>query len=344
MIFYIRVVLFFLLLSAGPYSLPTVLAATADGPVVAEIAGEKITSEELDQPLASRIYQLEEQIYQLRKGRLDQLTANILLKKEAERRNISPQQLVDEIVQAGVEVTNEEIEQEFQRRKDTSNLPEAQLKQEIANAIGQKKAVRKIMDYGLSLREKYGAVTYLKPPDLPRVKVSAGDDPSRGPAGAPVTIIEFTDYECVACRQYHEAAEKLRQSYPDGIRWVSKDFPLEPHEGARKAAEAARCANEQGKFWEYRNMLFANTGKFDPERLLAMASDLGLDMEPFKECYESGKYEKQVAKNLKEGQNIGITSTPSFVVNGKLVPGGPPVEEFKRIIEEELAAAKGVKP
>lgn len=176
-------------------------------------------------------------------------------------------------------------------------------------------------------------------PQIPtqRVEVSADDDPSKGPADAPVTIIEFSDYQCPFCKKVEATINQIIETYGDKIRFVYRDFPLGFHQYAQKAAEASECADEQGKFWEYHDKLFENQQAINIENMKRWARDLNLDPDKFDDCLDSGKYASEVQKDLQDGQAAGVSGTPTFFINGKKLSGAQPFSTFKAIIDAELA-------
>jgi protein-disulfide isomerase len=187
-----------------------------------------------------------------------------------------------------------------------------------------------------SLRAKAGVRVLL---DAPRLRVeTALDDPSRGPANAPVTIVEFSDFQCPFCARVTATLKKLEETYPGKIRLVYRDFPLvQIHPRASRAAEAARCANDQSKFWAMHDALFSHQDKLEDVDLKKAAADLGLDAAKFDQCLESGRHRAQWQKAAADGERYGVSSTPAFFVNGRLMVGAQPYEAFARVIDEELA-------
>jgi protein-disulfide isomerase len=164
--------------------------------------------------------------------------------------------------------------------------------------------------------------------------------PALGPERAPVVVVEFSDPLCPACRAANETTARIREDYGDRIRWVFKDFPLDSHPGARKAAEAAHCAGEQGKFWEYHDMV-VDSGEESPDdgRLKEYAASLDLHNEPFVRCLGQGKYRSRIEEDIRQGKQAGISAIPAFVVNGRVLSGNLSFDEFSEAIEEELKAA-----
>ncbi len=318
--------------------------APAAGPpaarVAAEAAGEAILVDDLEAPLAMRIHELEESIYQLKKQRLDQMINKIVLQKEAERSGMTAQQLIDnKILSKGVEVTPEEVGRYYDENRQKwsqSKKSQEEVKEEIRNLLGQQKGYQKIMDYAAALYADYGVAVYLKAPPLPNLRTSFDGGVSRGPHNAPITIVEFSDYQCPACRQSRETVKAAQSIYSDNVRWVFKDFPLHRSEASLRAAEAARCAGEQGKFWDYQDSLFSGAEDPGQDLLVGYASKLGLNKEAFGSCLASGKYRPEIERDFQEGWRAGINSTPTLVINGKVISGAVSFETLDAIIRRAL--------
>ncbi len=167
--------------------------------------------------------------------------------------------------------------------------------------------------------------------------------PSRGPEDAPVTVVEFTDYQCPFCaRHYQLTYPRLFQEYGDRIQYVVRNFPIvQNHPHAAKAAEAAECAFVQGRFWQYHDRLFENSSGLDNESLERYARDLGLDSSRFDRCLDSGEKSGIVARDLKDGRRYGVRGTPTFFINGRILIGAQPFPVFKEYIERALEEAGG---
>ena len=171
------------------------------------------------------------------------------------------------------------------------------------------------------------------------ITVSADDDPVKGSNEAPVTMIEFSDYECFFCARYSlQIFPQIDENYiqTGKVKLIFRDYPLGFHQYAKKAAEASECADEQGKYWEYHDLLFENQEALDTESLKQYAVDLGLDATIFNECLDSGKMAQEVEKDFQDGVSYGIKGTPTFFINEIKVVGAQPYEVFQQIIEQEL--------
>lgn len=320
------------------------LAAQAAGNTLADVDGVAITSEEVEKPLASQLSKLEEQIYNLKRQRLDALINEKLLSKEASKRNISVPALLDAEVTSKVGlVTEQEIEKFFEENKAQLKGDESSMREKIRPYLQNQKLVTKRQEFLKSLRSQAKVVVNLKPPPVLRVEVSVDGAPFKGPAKAPVTIVEFSDFHCPFCRQVLPTLTRIESQYGDKIKLVFRDFPIESlHPQATKAHEAARCAHEQGKFWAYHDKLFASPPKSSPEIFKGLAKEVGLDMTRFESCVDSGKYQGAVKNDVEQGNRLGVSGTPAFFINGRLVSGAQPLDAFTRIIDDELARVVAV--
>jgi protein-disulfide isomerase len=175
-------------------------------------------------------------------------------------------------------------------------------------------------------------------PAFKRYDVPVDDDPAIGPEDAPITLIEFSDFECPYCRRWHEEVYgRIREEYSDEVRIVFRDFPLTSiHPNAIPAAEAANCAGEQDKYWEYHNLLFSGED-VSQNVYLDYAEELALDIEAFEECRESGRHEDEVMADYQYAAGLGVRSTPTFFLNGIPIVGAQPYDVFKEVIDKELA-------
>jgi protein-disulfide isomerase len=312
--------------------------AHAAGDMLAEVDGVAITSEEVEKSLAGQLSKLEEQIYNLKRQKVDALINEKLLQKEAAKRKVSVPQLLDAEVTSKVGlVTEQEIEKFYQENKAQLKGEESSVRDQIRGHLQNQKLATKREEFLKSLRSQAKVVVNLKPPPVLRVEVSVDGAPFKGPANAPVTIVEFSDFHCPFCRRVLPTLAQLDSQYGEKIRLVFLDFPIEQlHPGASKAHEAARCANEQGKFWAYHDKLFASPPKSSPEIFKGFAKEVGLDVTGFETCFDGGKYQAAVKKDIEEGNRAGVTGTPAFFINGRMISGAQPLDAFTRIIDDEL--------
>ncbi len=176
-----------------------------------------------------------------------------------------------------------------------------------------------------------------------KIEVSVDDDPVRGSENAPVTIIEFSEYQCPFCeRFFRQTLPQIEENYikTGKVKYVFRDFPLGFHQNAQKAAEASECADEQGKFWEYHDKLFENQNALEVSSLKQYANDLGLNEVEFNNCLDSGEMASEVEKDFTDGSQYGVSGTPAFFINGIELVGAQPYNAFEQIIEQELNKEK----
>lgn len=177
----------------------------------------------------------------------------------------------------------------------------------------------------------------LTPTSVQKVNVPISpDDPIKGNLEAKVTIVEFSDFQCPFCGRVEPTLKQIFQTYGDQVRLVYKHYPLPSHQYAQGAAQASLCAKEQGKFWEYHDLLFENQEKLTVSDLKKYAQELGLKQDQFNSCLDSKKYQSQIGADLRAGQAAGVSGTPAFFINGQLVSGAQPFENFKAVIDQEL--------
>ncbi len=324
-----------------PLENQSIASTSKEGPaVVARVKGHTITENELIFPIATELHKLEQQIYRKKKNRLDQLIAEVLLEDEASRRGITVQQLVNEMIQPNdLEVSDEEIERHFdENRSDWVNWrgPIDQLRARVRASAVHEKYLQKVAELSRSFAGEDELTISLQEPELPLMEVSSDGDPSWGPSDAPVTVYEFSDYECPICRNTHNTIKTVKETFAGKVRWVFKDFPLRMHRWARKAAEASQCAGEQGKFWEYHDALFGSDRELNMDQLKLLAKQTGLNTDLFDICLESGRFDGEIARAIETARKAGINATPTFVINGRYHPGAPSLEEFKALIDREL--------
>jgi protein-disulfide isomerase len=318
-------------------SLPVAVLAASEP--LAEVDGEAITAEEVEKTLGAQLRKLEEQIYTLKRAKVEALIGERLLAREAARRGISVPALVDAEVTSKVgPVTEQEIEAFYRANKARFRGDEGTAREQIRTYLQNQKLAARRDAFVQSLRSNAKVVVHLKAPPVFRAEMSVEGAPIKGSATAPVTIVKFEDFHCPFCKRVQATLIQLLARYGDRVRVVHRDFPIDSlHPAARGAHEAARCAHEQGKFWPYHDKLYANAPKASPEQLKAYAREVGLDLGAFEQCFTSGRYQAAVQQDLEEGSRLGVSGTPSFFINGRELTGAQPLERFVRVIEEELA-------
>src|SRR5262249_6643234 len=191
------------------------------------------------------------------------------------------------------------------------------------------------------LRQKNGVKVLIEPM---RVAVDAKGAPIRGNVNAPVTIVEFSDFQCPFCARARPTVNQVRETYKDRVRVLFRNFPLQMHAQATKAAEAAGCAGEQGKFWEMHDWMFANQGTLQVPDLKQHAADIGMKADDFNSCLDSGRHAADWQQGLTDGSRYGVTGTPAFFINGRPLMGAQPFQNFAQVIDDELARAGSPPP
>ena len=187
------------------------------------------------------------------------------------------------------------------------------------------------------LKESYGVNITLPFPEVPRVQVSADDDPYKGPETAPITIIQFAEYQCPYCGKAGESVEQVMKEYEGKVKMVFRDFPLSFHDRAIPAAVAANCAGEQGKYWEMHDQMMANQRALSEDDIKGYATNIGLDLSKLETCRADPKHVAEVQKDMEDGSAAGVSGTPAFFINGIMLSGALPFERFKEVIDRELS-------
>jgi protein-disulfide isomerase len=318
-------------------------AHAADSDTVATIGTTKITRGQLEKHVAPQLVEVENQRYEALKNGLDELVANELVNLEAKARNTTPEALVKaEVTDKATPPTDAEVQAVYDQAKDQlGGQTLEQIKPQIVQYIMQSKVQERRSEFIGELKQKHKATIALKPP-IVQVE-TAGRPEKGGGAKAPVTIITFSDYECPFCKRGEDTVAKVMSTYGDKIRLVFRDYPLPMHSNARPAAEAANCAHQQGKFWEYHDKLFNNQSKLQESDFKAYAKELGLDEAKFAKCLSEKPYTAAIDKDLADGAKVGVSGTPAFFINGRMLSGAQPFEAFKEIIDDELAAKGAAK-
>lgn len=285
--------------------------------VVATIAGQPITAAPLIERLKPIIYKLRLEAYEATKERVDRLIDDMLLLEEAKRRQIGPEEIVrTEISDKVRPPTEAEVASFYTENKSRISGDLNSVRNQVATYLENESRQRLEKDLSAKLRKGADIRWLISEPPQPVQNISIDDDPARGDANAPVTVVEFTDFQCPACAAMHPVLEEILNSYGNKVRFVVRDFPLNQHEWARKAAEAANAANAQGKFFEYIAVLFKNQKALDVPNLKKYASELGLDRARFDAALDRGVYAAEVKKDVEDGEMYGVGSTPTIFING----------------------------
>jgi len=329
--------------SAGTGTRPS----ATDDSIVATVGDEVIEMRELDEYSRSKdakaFVRLTQQLYDFREHMLNELIGERLLGQEAQRHGYTVEELVRRKAKV-LPIKESEVVEAFERgtKQRPPNALEPAIGLDVARPLivpflERQKSIEARARYVAEIREaakkdRRGLSVRLEAPRQ-SVSIEPGD-PTKG-TGI-VEIIEFADFECKFCKQLEPVLKNLETRFPGAIRLVWKDYPLPNHQFAKTAAEAARCAGAQGRFWEYRDTLFANQESLAFNPFLKHANALGLDADVFSQCLSTGKYGSEVAAALQSAVRYGVAATPTVFINGRMVTGVAPFETYERIVLQEL--------
>jgi predicted DsbA family dithiol-disulfide isomerase len=285
--------------------------------VLATVEGKTITENELFERLKPYVYKVQLEKYELEMRAVDQTINDILLKRKANRLNVSPEALIRAAVDdklhkpTGAEIQkyyedNDMIEEAYLKNSSTDRLIEYKLENEQRHSLESEFVAR--------LRLGSKIQFFLKQPQPPTLSISTVDSPSRGDINAPVTIVEFIDFHCSACAAFHPVIEEIMRPYGNRVRLVVRNFPLTAD--SRKAAEAAAAAGAQGRFFEYVAILLKNQSALDVASLKKYATDLELDRTRFEAALDTGQYAEKVNRDINDAEAYGIDGTPTIFING----------------------------
>jgi protein-disulfide isomerase len=303
--------------------------------ILARFEGKEITVDALEaQALEAHVKRLE--LYQSQKSALEDFVRNQVIAQLAEKAKLSVADFLRRETQTATKrVTDKEVDRYLSTRfEDLKRIP-PEAKERVKGLLHiQKLVAAHTKDSPVELN--------LARPHLTGLRLKTEQEPSFGPADAPVTIVEFSDFQCFYCARAKERVEELKKIYGRKIRFVFKNYPLPKNNEARPAAEASLCVLEQSneRFWKFHDLLFDNQKSWSAEDLGEYAKRAGADQKKYEECVASGRFTKQVDASLAEGRALGVSSTPSFFVSGSertyLVRGAAPLTEFREVIDGVL--------
>ena len=309
--------------------------------VVATVGSASITLAEVDdkalqQPAANfGSVKLGVALYQARRAALDELVATTLMDGAAKAEGIGRPALVEREITSKIRpVTDDDIAfwyQTNQSRVQGATLE--QVRQPIRQFLTQERMREVREQYVGTLKAKTAVRVLLDPP---RQTVATDGSPAKGPANAPVEIVEFSDFQCPYCLRSAPTVSQVLKTYGDKVRFVYRHYPLPNHPNAKSAAEAAACAAEQGKVWPYHDRLFGDATKLGQADLKRSAAELGLDTTKFDACVDTHKHQAAIEADLQAGMDAGVDGTPAFFINGRMISGAQPFEVFKKLIDDEL--------
>jgi len=305
---------------------------------VATVDGQPISEEELASSVEGQLQPLRTQEYEIKRKALDSLIEQKMLDAAAKKKGLTTDKLIEQEVNSKIaEPSDEQLEGYYVGLKVTR--PFAEVKTQLRDSYKQAKMRQAREDYIKTLRTDSNVVVLLS---APRVEVAYDPARVRGNPKAPVTIVEFSDYQCPYCHQVEPTVKEILAKYGDKVSFSYRDFPLtQIHSQAMISAEASRCALEQGKFWEYHDQLFT-TSKLEKNDLLGYARNLKLDDKQFDSCVTSEKYKAGIEKDEQEGRKAGVNGTPGFFINGVFLNGAQGQDAFARVIDDELTRKSSI--
>jgi len=299
---------------------------------VATVDGQPIYDEDLAASVEGQLQPLRNQEYEIKRKALDSLIEQKTLEAAAKKKGLTTEKLLEQEVNSKIaEPSDAEIEGYYVGLRVIKPL--AEVKAQLREGFKQAKIQQARQEFMKSLRTDSNVVVLLS---APRVDVAFDPARVRGNPKAPVMIVEFSDYQCPYCHQAEPTVKDVLAKYGDKVSLSYRDFPLSSiHPQAMIAAEASRCALEQGKFWEYHDQLFT-ASKLEKDDLIGYARSLKLDDKQFESCLTAEKYKADIEKDTAEGRKAGVSGTPGFFVNGIEISGAKPQDEFVKIIDDEL--------
>lgn len=327
-----------LILALGVF-LPACSAQDKPKGDLARVDGKAITEADVLKGSADQFAQLEKQYnkqkHDLLEAQLDQVIQDRLLEAEAAAKKVTKEQLLADLKPAPV--TDADVDSFYEQNKAQIPRPKEEVAGQIKQYLEQQRQGETRQKFFDDLRSRY-KVEYLIEPE--RVAVDA-TGPAMGPEGAPITIVEFSDFQCPFCARLLPTMEQVKQKYGDKVRVVFRQYPLNFHQFAQKAAEASLCANAQGKFWQMHDAMFQNQQALGVDQLKAKAAELGLKADDFNTCLDNGKFAAQVQADLEAGTKAGVSGTPAMFINGRFLSGAQPFPEVAKIIDDELQRKAG---
>jgi len=313
-------------------------ASLAEDTPVAKVAGITLTQADLEEFLSEQLEQIELQKAKLFEDGLGPLVEKTLLERAANDKGVPLTAYLEaEIADRTEPVTDADVDSWYSANKArVGGKTKESIAPQIKNFLVQNQNVQARSAVVAELRKKYPVEIFLEPV---RISFSEEGATTKGTADAPVTIVEFSDFQCPACKGFNPTLTEVLDRYGDDVRVVFRQFPLRSiHPKAQKAAEAALCARDQEKFWQLHDAMFANQRKIDVDGLKETAKGLGLDSETFDQCLDSGQHASRVQADLDIGSKIGLNGTPSVFINGRVIAPGrvPSVGQMASVIDEEL--------
>ncbi|RLA64778.1 MAG: hypothetical protein DRQ88_06765 [Epsilonproteobacteria bacterium] len=328
--------------SSGPSIQYNIVQSPKDANIVASIGSHNITKGELYKNIEVELFELEEKIFKLKMDRLKILMLEKFMSEHPGKKGLTNDQFLEQYIIKDLKVTDSDFKAFVKKR----GIPDAHISDDIKNRIEkfleQEQKKKAIENWIASNQKKHKLKIFFPRPTRPEFTVTTNDVPSFGNKDAIVTIVEYSDFQCPFSKQGAEIIGKIKSSFGKKVRVIHKNFPLPFHKFAKNMAEASLCAWEQGnqQFWPYYKKLFKNQTMGDNDSLIKLAGKSGLKRDQFSNCLKNRKYKQKIDDQIKEANDLGIKSTPTFYVNGKIINGAQKFEIFRDLINEELSLNK----
>lgn len=322
---------------------PHFVSKEGQGPAgaAASIDGKAVSDEELMGDEKMEFADVLKKLYDLRMERVGRVLLERVYGDEAKKAGQGLDEYIDtKVLKGDAAISDKDYEKFVKEKKIPKEQLNPQLKERILAYMKAQKKQEQLQNLIVKLSKDHKVETYFAKPDI-KVNIDLGNSPVFGNKDAKVKIVEFSDFQCPFCSRAATTVNEIKKMYGKKIGLAFKQYPLPMHSQARPASEASLCVNEQStdKFWKFHDKLFGNQEKLDAESLKKYAKEVGADVEKFNKCVEEKRYAKAVQDDMDYGNKLGVRSTPTFFINGKIVSGAQPIEAFKEIIDEEMSGS-----
>jgi protein-disulfide isomerase len=317
----------------------------AEDPVMAVINDETITESTFDKALSGRdrgsIIKAKSELYEAKMEALEEYVFNKLITAEAKSKNMSTEDFMKKEVDAKVKKPTaqdvdkfyKEVKAQYEKNGKTPPPLNDAVKEQIKQQLTMKGTLERRQALNNELTKKNKVTFGL---EQPRIAVTNGTNAVKGSEKAKITIVEFSDFQCPFCKKGADTMKEVMKKYNGKVQYYFRDYPLSFHDRAKQAANASRCAAEQGKFWQFHDTVFAEQSKLSDDDLIAVGKKLNLDMTKYEPCVKEMKNAAKVESDMHDGENAGVTGTPAYFINGIFVSGALPLNKFEAIIDSEL--------
>ena len=307
--------------------------------IAAHVNGDPITMEQLEKTIQSQIKQMNQQLQQIKRSMLDRLINNMLLQQAARAEGLDLNEYLKIKVES-LRVSDEEVDAAFSKSKHRfPAILESEVKYRIRRGLEDNRRADAVKRLLSKLRRSAKMQNFLLEKSRKIVGLQAPAGPSQGPPAAPLTIVEFSDFECPFCRKLQPVLRRVLKRWPKKVRLVYKHFPLDRHRYAFSASKAAVCADKQGRFWEFHDALYRENQDLSPQGVVAVAKSLGMDLEQFRECLQDEATRLAVQSDRALARRAGVTGTPTLFINKKRLRN---VSQLESEVEAMLAVSSQI--